>query len=136
MLTDKPATSRDGRPGGPCPIFDLPVTRRGGVQPAITLRRNGWVTASGMCLFLLRLDPPGLGRTQAVPGDYAATGTPWSTATLPVIRTVGSTPDSVRYLSVNPVTGPAYSPRPHLRLAVHASVFGLPFSASGRPGRK
>lgn len=76
MLTGKPATSRNGQLGEPCPVFDLRVTRRGSVQFAITLRRNGWITASGKCSLPLRLDPPGLARTQAVSGNYAATGTP------------------------------------------------------------
>lgn len=53
----------------------LRVTRRGGVQPAITLGPNGWITAYKKCSLLLRLNSPGLARTQAVSGNYAATVT-------------------------------------------------------------
>src|SRR6202007_3281181 len=41
----------------PSPDIRLRVTRRGGVQPAITLRRNGRIAACGKCSILLWLDP-------------------------------------------------------------------------------
>ncbi len=49
MLTGMPATSRDGRPGGPRPIFDLRVTRRG-----------VWVSSFDVRVFAIRRRP---GRT-------------------------------------------------------------------------
>jgi hypothetical protein len=76
MLTGQPAISRDGQLGKPCLIFDLRVTRRGGVQPAITLRRNGRITACGKCSLLLWLDPARSGADAGCVQDYAATGTP------------------------------------------------------------